>query len=62
MDPDTKAEFEEMQKKGPLTGSQGAGAQMQNFDFASWMAGGKGADTEGGASGGGGGGGGAKRR
>ncbi|KAI7162381.1 hypothetical protein KC349_g2061 [Hortaea werneckii] len=52
MDPETKAEFEEMQKKGPMTGSQGAGAQMQNFDFAGWMAG-KGAGAESGSSGGG---------
>ncbi|KAI7091983.1 hypothetical protein KC356_g141 [Hortaea werneckii] len=52
MDPETKAEFEEMQKKSPMTGSQGAGAQMQNFDFAGWMAG-KGAGAEGGSSGGG---------
>ncbi|KAK4580537.1 hypothetical protein LTR86_000740 [Recurvomyces mirabilis] len=39
MDPDTKQEFEEMQKKSPLTGSQGAANQMQNFDIASWLAG-----------------------
>ncbi|RMX76709.1 hypothetical protein D0869_10478 [Hortaea werneckii] len=52
VDPETKAEFEEMQKKGPMTGSQGAGAQMQNFDFAGWMAG-KGAGAESGSSGGG---------
>ncbi|KAK4967612.1 hypothetical protein LTR28_002426 [Elasticomyces elasticus] len=45
MDPETKAEFEEMQKKSPLTGSQGAAAQIQNFDLASWMAG-KSAETE----------------
>ncbi|KAK4971895.1 hypothetical protein LTR66_011382 [Elasticomyces elasticus] len=45
LDPETKAEFEEMQKKSPLTGSQGAAAQIQNFDLASWMAG-KSAETE----------------
>ncbi|KAK4505261.1 hypothetical protein PRZ48_003224 [Zasmidium cellare] len=39
MDPEAKAEFEEMQKKSPLMGSQGAANQLQNFDLASWMAG-----------------------
>ncbi|KAK5111744.1 hypothetical protein LTR62_004664 [Meristemomyces frigidus] len=39
MDPEMKQEFEEMQKKGPLTGSQGAATQMQNFDVAGWLAG-----------------------
>ena len=34
-----KQEFEEMQKKGPLTGSQGAATQLQNFDMAGWLAG-----------------------
>ncbi|GAB7351328.1 hypothetical protein MBLNU459_g1737t2 [Dothideomycetes sp. NU459] len=39
MDPETKAEFEEMQKKSPITGSDGAASQIQNFDLAAWMAG-----------------------
>ncbi|KAF1353578.1 hypothetical protein BDV97DRAFT_291335 [Delphinella strobiligena] len=39
MDEETKAEFQEMQTKSPLTGSHGAAAQIQNFDLASWMAG-----------------------
>ncbi|EME48056.1 hypothetical protein DOTSEDRAFT_167615 [Dothistroma septosporum NZE10] len=39
MDPEAKAEFEEMQKKSPLVGSQGAANQLQNFDLAAWMAG-----------------------
>lgn len=39
MDPETKAEFEEMQKSSPITGSEGAAASIQNFDLASWMAG-----------------------
>jgi len=39
VDPETKAEFEEMQKKSPITGSEGAASQIQNFDLASWMAG-----------------------
>ena len=49
-----KAEFEEMQKKGPASGGEGASAAnaMQNFDLAGWMAG----KGQGGGSGGGGGG------
>lgn len=39
VDPETKAEFEEMQKKSPLMGSQGAATQLQNFDMSSWLAG-----------------------
>ncbi|OCL10110.1 hypothetical protein AOQ84DRAFT_337946 [Glonium stellatum] len=39
MDPETRAEFEEMQKKSPLTSAANPAAQIQNFDFASWMAG-----------------------
>ncbi|KAF2269002.1 hypothetical protein CC78DRAFT_529620 [Lojkania enalia] len=40
MDPETRAEFEEMQKKSPLGGGTGNPAQqIQNFDLASWMAG-----------------------
>ncbi|KAK5122750.1 hypothetical protein LTR85_003665 [Meristemomyces frigidus] len=52
MDPETKAEFEEMQKSSPLTGSGGAANQIQNFDLAGWMAG-KGTSSGSGASGGG---------
>ncbi|KXL45451.1 hypothetical protein M433DRAFT_155494 [Acidomyces richmondensis BFW] len=39
MDPEMRAEFEEMQKKSPLTGSQGAAGQVQNFDLAGFLAG-----------------------
>ena len=40
MDPETKAEFEEMQKKGVMgSGSTDTAQQLQNFDLASWMAG-----------------------
>ena len=39
MDPETKAEFEEMQKKSPLTGSQGAADKIQNFDLAGFLSG-----------------------
>lgn len=40
MDPETKAEFEEMQKKGVMgSGSTETAQQLQNFDLASWMAG-----------------------
>jgi len=44
MDPEMKAEYEEMQKKGPVTGltraMQGQGpASSGGFDLASWMAG-----------------------
>jgi hypothetical protein len=34
-----KAEFEEMQKKGPIAGGTSAATSLQNFDLASWMAG-----------------------
>ncbi|KAF1961226.1 hypothetical protein CC80DRAFT_488554 [Byssothecium circinans] len=48
MDPETKAEFEEMQKKSAIGGSASdTAAQIQNFDLASWMAG----KTEGGSRG-----------
>ncbi|KAK3068085.1 hypothetical protein LTR53_014616 [Teratosphaeriaceae sp. CCFEE 6253] len=47
MDPETKQEFEDMQKKSPLTGSGGAASQLQNFDIASWLAG-KSSDADGG--------------
>ncbi len=43
-----KEEFDDMQKKGPLSGSSGAAAQLQNFDIAGWLAG-KGSSTEQGA-------------
>ncbi|OCK91202.1 uncharacterized protein K441DRAFT_616357 [Cenococcum geophilum 1.58] len=39
MDPETRAEFEEMQKKSPLNSAANPATQIQNFDFASWMAG-----------------------
>ncbi|KAF2840439.1 hypothetical protein M501DRAFT_1002792 [Patellaria atrata CBS 101060] len=39
MDPETKAEFEEMQKASPLASANNPAAQLQNFDLASWMAG-----------------------
>ncbi|KAF2755093.1 hypothetical protein EJ05DRAFT_478902 [Pseudovirgaria hyperparasitica] len=39
MDPETKAEFEEMRKTSPLASSSNPAAQIQNFDLASWMAG-----------------------
>ncbi|KAK0871302.1 hypothetical protein LTS02_001946 [Friedmanniomyces endolithicus] len=48
MDPEMKEEFDDMQKKGPLSGSSGAAAQLQNFDIAGWLAG-KGSSTEQGA-------------
>lgn len=42
VDEETKAEFAEMQKQGPLGGaggSAGAAQAVQNFDLAGWMAG-----------------------
>ncbi|USW49452.1 Putative ER membrane protein complex subunit 7 [Septoria linicola] len=39
MDPEAKAEFEEMSAKNPITGGGGAAAQMQNFDLAGFLAG-----------------------
>ena len=40
MDPETKAEFEEMQKNGVMgSGTTETAQQIQNFDLASWMAG-----------------------
>ncbi|KAF2016429.1 hypothetical protein BU24DRAFT_422767 [Aaosphaeria arxii CBS 175.79] len=41
MDPETRAEFEEMQKQSPLAsgGAANPAQAMQNFDLASWMAG-----------------------
>ena len=53
MDPETKAEFEEMQRNGPVMGSEGAANQIQNFDLAGWMAG-KASGTSSGSPGGGG--------
>ena len=52
MDPETKAEFEDIQKNGPLIGSSGAASQIQNFDLANWMAG-RSSGTDGAVSGGG---------
>ncbi|KAK4890800.1 hypothetical protein LTR27_010501 [Elasticomyces elasticus] len=51
MDPEMKEEMAEMQKKGPLSGSNGAASQFQNFDMAGWLAG-KGSGTESGGGGG----------
>lgn len=40
VDPETKAEFEEMQKNGVMgSGNTQTAQQIQNFDLASWMAG-----------------------
>ena len=40
MDPEMKAEMEEMQKNGVLgSGTTNTAQQIQNFDLASWMAG-----------------------
>jgi hypothetical protein len=39
MDPETRAEFEQMQKEGPLGTGGNPAAQIQNFDLAGWMAG-----------------------
>ncbi|KAI9716924.1 MAG: hypothetical protein M1812_005073 [Candelaria pacifica] len=39
MDPEMRAEFEEQQKKSPLTGGMTGGNSLQNFDMAAWMAG-----------------------
>ena len=48
MDPETKAEFEEMQKKGVMgSGETNTAQQIQNFDLASWMAGKKDTPTRG---------------
>lgn len=48
VDPETRAEFEEMQKKSPLASANNPAAQLQNFDLASWMAGkSTGADEDG---------------
>lgn len=42
VDPELRAEFEETQKKSPLSGGQSANA-LQNFDAAAWLAGSGGA-------------------
>lgn len=39
VDPETKAEFEEMQKTSPLSVGTNPAQSLQNFDLASWMAG-----------------------
>lgn len=40
MDEETRAEFEQMQKKSPLSQATTAGRSgLENFDLASWMAG-----------------------
>lgn len=39
VDPETKAELEEMQKTSPLGGGGNPAEAIQNFDLASWMAG-----------------------
>ncbi|MCJ1402335.1 hypothetical protein MMC11_005555 [Xylographa trunciseda] len=39
LDPETRKEFEESQKSGPLAGVSAATNPMQNFDIAAWMAG-----------------------
>ncbi|KAK5122687.1 hypothetical protein LTR16_003987 [Cryomyces antarcticus] len=39
MDPETRAEFDEMQKKSPLASPDNPAARLQNFDLAGWMAG-----------------------
>lgn len=51
VDPETKAEFEEMQKNSPLSGSQGAASQVQNFDLAGFLSG-RGGGTDASAAGG----------
>ncbi|KAF1990093.1 hypothetical protein K402DRAFT_371064 [Aulographum hederae CBS 113979] len=38
MDPETRAEFEEMQKKSPISAATNTNS-LQNFDLAGWMAG-----------------------
>lgn len=51
MDEETKAEFEEMQRKSPLSkGTTAARSGLADFDLASWMAG-KSSVTSGGGDG-----------
>ncbi|KAK5163599.1 uncharacterized protein LTR77_010548 [Saxophila tyrrhenica] len=49
MDPEMKAEMEQMSSKGPISGSEGAASQIQNFDLAGWMAGSGGGGASGGS-------------
>lgn len=39
VDDETRAEFEEMQKKNPVAQAANPAQALQNFDLASWMAG-----------------------
>ncbi len=39
MDPEMKKEFEEAQKKSPLSGAAAGQNPLSNFDMAGWMAG-----------------------
>lgn len=39
VDPETRAEFEEQQKKSILNTGAAGGNPLQNFDMAAWMAG-----------------------
>jgi hypothetical protein len=39
MDPESRAEFEQIQKQNPLANPANPAAALGNFDFASWMAG-----------------------
>lgn len=48
-----KAEFEEMQKKGPITGQDGPANALQNFDLAGFLAGKGSGGADSGSSGGG---------
>ena len=53
MDPETKEEMMQMQKKGPLTGQDGAANAIQNFDLAGFLAGRGGGGADSGSSAGG---------
>lgn len=53
MDPELKAEFEERQKSGGLTGGANGANPLQNFDAAAWLAGSGGKKNEGSAPSGG---------
>ena len=39
MDPESRAEFEQIQKQNPLANAANPATALGNFDFASWMAG-----------------------
>jgi hypothetical protein len=39
MDPESRAEFDQIQKQNPLANAANPAAALGNFDFASWMAG-----------------------